>query len=128
MGFEKSAGKKESEESQEPCGKKCRHTYPDQTAAAPIDVSIGWTGGRKSCRSRCLRGPDCRRAYIFRRVDFRGINRGAGRGLRRIWIRTRVRLIVLRLIAARNRHECPPAIKSYLIARSRQQLWHRLPP
>jgi len=40
VGLEKSAGKKESEESQKPRGKKCRYAHPDQASPASIDVGV----------------------------------------------------------------------------------------
>src|SRR5258708_18988730 len=52
VGFEKSARKKEPEEGQEPRSEKCRYAHPDQATTAAVDVSIGWTRGRKSRRCR----------------------------------------------------------------------------
>jgi hypothetical protein len=46
VGFEKSAGKKESEESQKPGGKECRYAYPNQATTAAVNISIRRAGIR----------------------------------------------------------------------------------
>src|SRR5580700_3040586 len=99
--FEKSARKKEPEESQEPCSQECRYCDPHQTATAAVDLGIRWPRrGQSSSRCR-LRGSDRRRADVLR-----GINRARGRRLGWLGIRGGLR-------ALRFRHESSSLILYY---------------
>src|SRR5580693_8672832 len=58
VGFKKSAGKKKSEEGEEPCGQKTGYRNPNQAAAAAVDLSVRGTSRGKSCRRCRFRGSD----------------------------------------------------------------------
>src|SRR5579872_1747519 len=78
VGFEKSAGKKETEEGQEPGCEKGSDADPDQAPPAAIDIGVRGSGignaaGRGRLGSAHGGGPDV----------FRGVGRGPGCGRRR---------------------------------------------
>src|SRR5580692_491251 len=95
VGFEKSARKKESEKSQEPCSQERGYCDPHQTAPAAVDLGIR-RSGRGQSTSRCrFRGSHRWRADVFR-----GIHRARGRRLGWFGIRGGLRALRFRHVSS----------------------------
>src|SRR5260370_5326256 len=89
--LEQSAGKKESEEGEEPCSQERCHGDPYQPPPPPVDISV--RRARRGKSSRCCR---LRRSHGWRAYVLPRIHRARGCGLRRFWIRGRLAALRLR--------------------------------
>src|SRR5215472_568273 len=96
VGFEKSAGKKETEEGQEPCQQESGDHGPDKAPAMAIDFG-GGGGSGDAAGGSCFRGSDRWCSHIFR-----GVRAGFSRRFRHF--RIRIDLVGLQL-----RHESSSA-------------------